>query len=275
MRVERHRCCVLNSGSGAWAFESLAKILSTELGVDTCDRPRDFNYLLGFPDAGAFTDRELFIPLEAINAASDKRELVRIFRQHSVPTPETLLVEGPKEAKHFARSHRNKRWCVKYPISCGGTGHFLLTQKVDIPPTWPRPIVLQEFIELQNPEVYRVYCAAGELFGWNVRRFAVGDTSSPWVAHARGAQYFELRDIPNDAAEAARLALSATKLLDSFGCADLLYGITKKWMVIEVGTDGLHSYVDRDLGIRTIESALSARVSDSFWSAAKRSLCSG
>jgi len=51
MSLSPKDCCVLNGGSGAWAFEPLALQLSSSLGVDVSGEPRRFNYLLHIEDA--------------------------------------------------------------------------------------------------------------------------------------------------------------------------------------------------------------------------------
>jgi hypothetical protein len=71
---------------------------------------------------------------------------------------------------------------------------------------------------MERPEVLRTYGAGGEVFGWIARRFPAGSTLTPSVAHARGARYEGAGSLPAAAAEIARAALSATKLIDSFGC---------------------------------------------------------
>lgn len=114
------------------------------------------------------------------------------------------------------------------------------------------------------------------MFGWVVRRFPEGARSSEWVAHARGARYVVLADPPPAALEAARRALAATDLLESFGCVDLLCRPTGEWVVLEVGTDGLFNHVDRDLGDARLESEILRRITAAFWREAEgRSRLSG
>ena len=163
----------------------------------------------------------------------------------------------------------DSEWCLKYPTSCGASGHRLISSSSTEPPNWPRPFIVQEFIRLKRPEVYRVFCAAGELFGWVARRFPEGTRLSPWVAHARGARYVRLGEPPSEALEAARRSLIATRLWDSFGCVDLLHKPTGEWLVLEVGTDGLFNHVDRDLGDPDLERELHRRVANAFWKAAE------
>lgn len=269
MSLSPKECCVLNSGSGAWAFEPLALQLSSSLGVDVSGEPRRFNYLLHVEDRGSPVECDVFIPTEAVRLASDKRLLAAIFIEHVVPTPETHLRDNFEHVLRFVREHSGSEWCLKYPTSCGASGHRLITAASAEPPNWPRPFIVQEFIRMERPEVYRTYCAAGELFGWVARRFPEGTRLSPWVAHARGARYVRLGEPPTEALEAARRALVATGLWDSFGCVDLLRKPTGDWVVLEVGTDGLFNHVDRDLGDQDFERELHRRIATAFWKTAQ------
>ncbi|MES2571758.1 MAG: hypothetical protein V4710_17110, partial [Verrucomicrobiota bacterium] len=231
-------CCILNGGSGSWAFEPLAQQLSNALELPISAEPRRFNYLLSLEAVDDDFSSELFIPLSAIRTAADKRLMAAAFERHQVPTPHTALLDPFSEVIHFLTTHPNSEWCLKFPTGCGANGHRMVTATSSEPPNWPRPFILQEFIRLDRPEVYRVYCAGGELFGWAVRRFPEGREPSPWVAHARGARYEFPGEIPPDALAAAETALRATGLFDSFGCVDLLCRPLGEWMVLEVGTDG-------------------------------------
>jgi len=69
--------------------------------------------------------------------------------------------------------------------------------------------------------------------------------------------------------EAARRALVATDLIESFGCVDLLCRPTGEWVVLEVGTDGLFNHIDRDLGDVRLESEILRRITAAFWRGAK------
>ena len=53
----------------------------------------------------------------------------------------------------------------------GAAGHRLLTDDTVLPRDWPEPLLVQAFVEMDRPEVHRLYNAGGQLFGWNVRRF--------------------------------------------------------------------------------------------------------
>jgi glutathione synthase/RimK-type ligase-like ATP-grasp enzyme len=263
-------CCVLNAGGAAWAFEELAFELSRSLGVDVSSGPRSFNYLLTFDEPDAISADRFFIPIQSIRLASDKRLLATAFQEHSVPIPLTRLFSSFEEVQRFVRAFPQYEWCLKYPTSCGASGHRLLDGENSEPANWPRPFIVQEFVRLEQPEVYRTFCAGGELFGWVARRFPESTQASPWVAHARGAQYVRLGDAPDTAMQAARKALISTGLWNSFGCVDLLPKSSEEWLVLEVGTDGLFNHVDRDLGFLGLEAELSHRIAQAFWSAASR-----
>jgi hypothetical protein len=259
---------VRNAGGGAWAFEALARRLADDLWVDVSNTPRAYNYLLASDDPDPAGGGELFISPAAVRLAADKRLLAKVFAAHAVPTPETHLVDTPDDAHRLRAANPGRAWCVKFPTACGGAGHRLLTPALDLPGWWPRPLVVQEFVRLPRPEVYRTYAAGGDLFGWVVRRFPEGSKPSPWVAHARGARYGPAGEPPAAALAAARSALAAAGLLDSFGCADLLPAPGGGWLVLEVGTDGPTGHVDRDLGIPELEREVRRRVAGAFWARA-------
>jgi hypothetical protein len=159
------------------------------------------------------------------------------------------------------------QWALKWPTGSGGAGHRHLTAADLVPEEWPRPYLVQRFVVQAQPEVYRLYCVAGETFGWNVRRFPPGTTPSPWVAHARGARYETAGEAPAEAERQARAAWKATGLLGSFGCVDLLPD-GEEWLVLEVGTDGLHGYVDRDVALPALAEEIDCRLAEAFWAEA-------
>jgi glutathione synthase/RimK-type ligase-like ATP-grasp enzyme len=239
------------------------------LEIDVSEKPRRFNYLLHIEDSRLLKNCTSFVPIDSIQLASDKRLLAHVFLENKIPTPQTILLERFDEVQSFVRANTTKKWCLKYPTSCGASGHRTLSASDDDPPNWPKPYIVQEFIELKQPEVYRTYCAGGEMFGWVVRRFPAGSKPSPWVAHARGARYVKLDVAPKEALESARSALLATGLWDSFGCVDLLCKPTGEWVVLEVGTDGLFNHVDRDIGDSNFERQIDERIAAAFWRAAK------
>jgi hypothetical protein len=184
--------------------------------------------------------------------------------RHGVPVPESHLFATWAEVRAFVTHRAERSWCLKYPTGCGAAGHRLLKRETPEPRGWPLPYLVQEFIRLDRPEVYRLYCAGGDLFGWVARRFPADVPVSPWVAHARGARYERAGQAPAPALTAARQALVATGLLDSFGCVDLLRRPDGAWLVLEVGTDGMYNHVDRDVGDPVLEGELRERIAAAF-----------
>jgi len=266
MKSLHHDCCVLNQGSGAWAFETLARQLSAALNVPISSEPRRFNYVLNLePFPVGEVPFSSFIPLPAVRIAADKRLIASAFQQHAVPRPHTVLLDSFADAIQFVTGRPESEWCLKYPTGCGASGHRLLTSSSREPSNWPRPCIVQEYVRLERPEVFRLYGAGRETFGWVARRFSPGCATSPWVAHARGARYERAGEPPAQAVSAALRALQATGLWDSFGCADLLRRTSGEWVVLEVGTDGVFNHVDRDLGDAELEKELCERIADAFW----------
>lgn len=257
---------ILNSGSGAWAFEPLAGELSRAFGVPVVQRPAAKNYLLAW-DGLVPPDAACFVPFESIEVATDKRLIAHLFEQHQVPCPTTFLLEDA-DLEPFLGSESKRRWLLKFPTGCGGAGYRFIEAGDDVTDDWPRPFVVQEFIEMARPEVFRLYGVAGELFGANARRFA-GKAPSVFVAHARGARYEAAGELPDEARRVARLALEATGLASSFGGVDLLRDTGDRWLALEVGTDGLWNHVDRDIGVRGITDELEARLTKAFHEWAK------
>ena len=268
----KNECCILSSGAGSWAFHPLANDLSKHIGVEVSDAPRRFNYLLHYGLEPSFDDGEVFIPVESIRIAADKRRQAKLFREHKVPSPETHLFENVADVFQHIVSRPDKEWCLKFPTGCGATGHQMLGGAVVIPNSWPKPFIVQEFIRMADPAVHRIYCAGGELFGWVARKYPSGKARSPWVAHARGARYVSEGEAPEEAASAARLALKACGLLDSFGAVDLLLKPDGTWVVLEVGTDGVFNHVDRELGYPALESTILEKITRAFWKRAEACL---
>jgi glutathione synthase/RimK-type ligase-like ATP-grasp enzyme len=262
--MDQTSCCILNGGLSAWAFASLAARLSQALWIDVSETPRTCNYLLSTEDAAVAHETDLFIQIPAMVVAADKRLLAEFFPLGGVPTPETHLLGSLDEAWRFAEQS-DREWCIKFPTGCGAAGHRPLTAETTLPSDWPLPLVVQEFIRLDRPQVYRTYAAGGETFGWVVRRFPNGVSPSPWVAHARGARYESEGTAPREAEAAARAALKLTGLLQSFGCVDLIRRPSGEWLVLEVGTDGGANHVDRDLGLPDLEAEMDRRIAEAFW----------
>jgi glutathione synthase/RimK-type ligase-like ATP-grasp enzyme len=258
------KATVLSEGSGAWAFEEHARRLARVLNLEINSSPADYNYLLGWEAVEAPSGKS-FIPFDSILLVSDKRRLAEVFAEHQVATPRTYLLDSEAAVQHFVLANEQSEWVLKWPTGCGAIGHRLQQADSPIPQDWPRPYVLQEFIRLEVPEVYRIYCVAGETFGWNARRFPPGVKPSPFVAHAQGARYEEAGDVPTEAEFEARKALSATGLLDSFGCADLMRDGKGQWLVLEANTDGVFNHVDRDINIDGISDEIDTRLASAFW----------
>ncbi len=263
------QAAILNSGTGAWAFESLAQSLSRAFGIPVVSEPTDQNFLLAWDGEVAPTG-ECFVPFKAIQCANDKRQIAAVFTSFGVPCPATFLLQDT-ELESFLRRESKRQWLLKYPTSCGGAGHRFIKAGDTVPADWPRPLVVQEFIALPRPEVFRFYGVAGVLFGWNVRRFPVGlENPSPFVAHARGAHYEAAKTAPPRAVRCARRALEATGLWQSWGCVDMVPTSDGRWLALEVGTDGLWSHIDRDINVPRIAEEIESRLTRAFWAWCER-----
>jgi glutathione synthase/RimK-type ligase-like ATP-grasp enzyme len=260
------KAAILNAGNEAWIFEEHAQRLARVMNLEISTTPSDYNYLLGWE--GSEPSGKSFIPVEAIQLASDKRSLAEVFAKHQVAIPKTYLLDSEEEVKRLLQKESQSQWVLKWPIGCGASGHRLQDLDTPIPHDWPRPFVLQEFIQLEVPEVYRLYCVANETFGWNARRFPSGAKVSPFVAHAQGARYETESAVPLEAEFQARQALSCTNLINSFGCADLMRDQRGNWLVLEVNTDGIYNHVDRDISIGNIANEIDERLAAAFhtWS---------
>lgn len=158
------------------------------------------------------------------------------------------------------------QWCIKYPIGCGASGHRIINSIADIPQNWLKPYVVQKFINLDEPMVYRLYCAGKNLFGWNLRKFPPSAKRQPWVAHAQGAVYEVLNEVVDEVIEIAIKTFQATYLYDSFGCADLIKDSNGNWLVLEVGTDGIFNHVDRHTGNPSLEKKIHQNIARAFYS---------
>jgi hypothetical protein len=263
--MDRNEACILNGGTGAWAFEPLAEQLAAAIGVEISSTPRRFNYVLQFEPFEPGVMERSFIPWPALELASDKRLMAQRFTERKVTAPPTELIDTFEQVQDFVRAHADREWCLKFPTGCGGNGHRMLVLGEPEPRRWPRPFIVQQFVRLAAPEVYRIYGAGEELFGWIVRRYAPEKTASPWVAHARGAHYETLGTAPEEAMAVARHALDASGLLESFGCVDLLQDSTGRWLALEVGTDGLFNHVDREINDEALLVTMHERIAMAFW----------
>ncbi|BAY83510.1 hypothetical protein NIES267_29990 [Calothrix parasitica NIES-267] len=255
---------IVNRTAGKWAFDKLANVLSESLWVDIEEDFGDINYILCADKQNAHKINS-FIPIESINIAADKRKIEKKFNQYLVARPNTFLADNEKEVELILLEYPHIQWILKYPIGCGGIHHRFIEDINQIPKGWPQPFLLQEFIQLERPEVYRLYCVDGEIFGFNARRFKDTSNKTPWVSHANGAVY-EYGETPNrEAREMAKTALISTGLYDSFGVVDILKKEDDKWYVLEVGTDGIYNYVDREVENQNLFDELNERLAKAFW----------
>ena len=148
-------CVVLNAGFGAWAFQELATNLSELLNIEISDLPAKYNYVLSWEEED-LDIAQSFIPFASIKLASDKRLQAQVFNQNSIPTPETHLIDTFQDVVNFINNSQGQ-WCLKYSSGCGGAGHKLINRSEDIPQKWLQPYVVQRFIDLNEPKVYRIY----------------------------------------------------------------------------------------------------------------------
>ncbi|MBE9115901.1 hypothetical protein IQ249_08350 [Lusitaniella coriacea LEGE 07157] len=259
---------ILNAKPGNWAFEKLAQNLSEVLNIPIREIPLDKNYVLYYPETEIKSIKDKsFIPIDAIILASDKRKQAELFNKYNIPIPKTVLLNSKREVETLLLQENQCQWCLKYPTSCGASGHRILGTIDDIPDRFPKPYIVQEFIEMRNPEVYRLYCVAGDIFGWNVRKFARDrgkGQKSPWVAHARGACYAFPTPSIAPPLELARTVLAHAQLIDSFGCIDLIKRENGEWLVLEIGTDGIFNHVDRNLGLPQLEKQIEKKIVNAF-----------
>lgn len=207
---------ILNSAHG-WAFEGLAQMLSNALWIDIRSKVGDFNYLLELDCKIDKGNVNTFIPIRSIELASDKRKLERVFDRFNVKRPKTFMLDDISHIDEIIKAYPQDAWVLKYPTGCGGMHHRLIEYSSQIPVKWERPFLLQQFIESDRPEVYRLYCIDGDIFGFNARRFEDSADRTLWVSHANGARYVHGEDPDTKAIEIAKQAFIATGLDRSFG----------------------------------------------------------
>jgi hypothetical protein len=128
---------VLNKGLSAWAFQELAQKLSNSLWLEISETPADYNYVLGW-DGDDLDSSNTFIPFDGIKLASDKRLLADIFKKNNIPIPETYLFNTTQDVLNLLQNS-SEEWCLKYPISCGASGHRIVSDAKDIPQKWLKP----------------------------------------------------------------------------------------------------------------------------------------
>lgn len=255
------RVRVVNAGPEAWAFADHAARMGAALGVEVGSEPALFNYVLGWPEDRSYPPGS-FIGREAARCASDKRLQAIAFLERGVPIPETHTLATRDAVDRLLSTRRDTTWVLKWPVGSGATGHRLLRSIDAIPRLWDGPYLLQRFVEMPTPEVYRLYVVGVDAVGWNVRRFPEGVGASPFVAHAKGARYEEAGSPPACVVEAGLLATRAVGLEGRFAAVDFLPD-GDRWLVLEVNTDGPFQHVDRDFAG---SERLDAQISTCFWS---------
>jgi predicted ATP-grasp superfamily ATP-dependent carboligase len=254
---------IVNQTAGQWAFEELAKILSKSLWVDIKEEFGDINYILCV--AKKKHNINSFIPIESIEIAADKRKIEQRFNIYDVTRPKTFLTNNLKDVELVLSKFPQIQWILKYPTGCGGINHRFIDNILQIPKEWPKPFIIQEFIESLIPEVYRLYCVDGEIFGFNARRFKDTSNKIPWVSHAQGAIY-QYGDNPDkEVLSLAKDALISVGLYHSFGVVDLVKNQIGKWFALEVGTDGIYNYVDREVDNIELFDEINERLATAFW----------
>lgn len=256
---------ILNRSDGKWAFSDLAEILSKTLWIDVSESEGDINYVLCIEPEKINSSLNSFISLNAIKTASDKRLIEQKFALHNVKRPKTFIIESLQEVESFLSEYDRHSWVLKYPIGCGGIHHRIVENVSQIPEQWESPYLLQKFIKSSKSQVYRVYCIDKDLFSFNVRKFLSPENTSPWVSHANGARYSYEENSNKEAIKVAKTALIATGLYDSFGVVDLVEDISGNWYALEVGTDGIYNYVDRDIDNNILSDEINERLAIAFW----------
>jgi glutathione synthase/RimK-type ligase-like ATP-grasp enzyme len=256
---------ILNQSDGKWAFEDLAQMLSRVLWIDIKEEVGDLNYVLAIDNKINTNNLNTFIPIHSIDLASDKREVEKMFEKFKVRRPKTFVIPDKGRVQAVIKEHTQCLWILKYPTGCGGMHHRLIEDSSQIPEGWESPYLLQEFIKSDRSEVYRLYCTDSELFGFNARRFDDITNKTPWVSHANGAKYVHGEKPNSKVIEIAKQALIATNLYQSFGIVDLIKDRDGEWYVLEVGTDGIYNYVDRDIENDSLLHEINERLAKAFW----------
>lgn len=221
------------------------------------------------------TEFETFIPFRGIIAAGDKRIQAVAFKRHNIPTPRTHLLQTADEVIAYLAESRDQEWILKFPTGMATRGHRIVTEDDMRKLTqedfftrvhWPKPLLLQQFIRKEDPDVYRAYCVDSNVFAWNVRRFPPGVQRKPLVAHAVGARYYQLDNPPPENVQVvAGRALQSVGLFTSFGVVDLIHSSCGGWLVLEVGTDGIDTIVDRDFDDPALDYELNSRIAEAIW----------
>jgi hypothetical protein len=219
--------------------------LASSLDMPIMDNDSDVDLGLVLAWDGPPPRCRTFVPFDAIVAGLDKREQFRRFQEAGVSIPESRLFDDFETARAFALADRRRRWLLKWPLGSGAVGHTIIDHDTCVTPIWKPPFLIQEFVALERPEVYRLFGCGGELFGFNVRTFPRGTPSKALVSTHRGATFGLAGIAPLAVADQACRALSAFGLMSTFGCVDLILPPDGRVLVLEVNADGLHQFVDR------------------------------
>jgi len=255
------RIAIVHAGPNRPLFGAFPARLSTNLGIPVVASGAglDLAYVLAW-DLNVPLGCPAFVPIDALATIQDKRRQARAFAAAGVATPETHLLPDYASVVSLIAARPERSWLLKWPTACASIGHQRLTVDFRPTPFWAAPFLVQAFVPQARPEVYRLYGVAGELFGWNVRRFPPGTPTSPWVTLARGARYEPLGAPPEAAQAEAAKALTATGTIDSFGAVDLLLGADGRWLVLEVNSDGIDNFVLRDPALGDVATAIDDRI---------------
>jgi hypothetical protein len=225
-----------------WSFGPLADKLASFIGCGISEDEDGFCYVLSAPKRA---DVHSYNPLPGLEVAADKRKQAEIFAKNGIPTPETHLLADENAVRDFLRSRADERWLLKFPTACGAFGHHLVSADFTAKRGWPQPFLLQRFIAMDIPRVYRVYCISGMAVGSTVRRFSAGK-GGIFVAHALGARYHHDDPVDEYGLAIAENAVVVAGFRWGFCVVDLLRDDAGNWLVLELGSDGIHNLVDRD-----------------------------
>ncbi len=258
------RAAVLHRGPLRRLFGDFPAQLANLLDVPILDDDRGVDLGLILAWDGSPPRCRGFVPFDAILAAEDKREQFRRFHAAGVSIPESRLFDDFEAARAFAVSDPARRWLLKWPVGSGSVGHALINRESQVIPLWNPPFLIQEFIALDRPEVYRVMGCGGELFGFTVRTFPPGTPSHPLVSTHRGAVFALAGQVPPDVASQSRQALTLFGLLSTFGCVDLILPPKGAVLVLEVNADGLTQFVDRMPSLPGLSRELDERLRTAF-----------
>lgn len=259
------KAAILHKGRNKALFGDLPEYLSRKLEIPIVesDEKLELAYLLAW-DEECPINCSSFVPVSSIKIAHDKRIQAKLFIENEVQIPETYLLNTKEEVYAFISSRCDKKWLLKWPTGCGAIGHMFFTAETKFTKMWSPPYLLQEFICLSNPEVYRICVIEKELFGWFVRYFPDGVKPTPWVAVAQGAKAKMAGNLPKEVEKIAQKAFQAVGLYDNFGGCDFIKNPDGRWMVLEVNTDGIYNFIPRQIEMKVLEDELNKRLKEAI-----------